>query len=84
MDVALLSVAIIALAAFVAAPLYRRGAPDEPLDDTGEPPGRTTAGEQALFGALDDLEVDRASGLLDAGSYAAEKAALKARLDAAD
>lgn len=77
MDVALFSVALIVLAAFVAAPLYRRDAP-------AEPQRAGTAREQALHGALDDLEVDRASGLLDAGSYAAEKAALQARLSAAD
>lgn len=72
MDVIVFAVILIGLAAFVASPLYKAAdAPDEP------PPSLDTgARREATDRAIEDLEVDRASGLVDEASYARERAAL--------
>jgi len=69
MDVVVFAVILVGLAAFVAAPLYRPepSGRDERPDDSGL---------QALAQALGDLELDRASGLVDQASYEQERAAL--------
>lgn len=69
MDVVVFAVILIGLAAFVAAPLYRPapGGRDEGPDD---------AGLQAVHRAIGDLELDRASGLVDQASYDRERAEL--------
>ncbi len=63
---------LLALTVFVAAPLYAdRGGGAEPraevLDDA----------QERLRTAVGELEVDRASGLLDEAAYRAERAALE-------
>jgi len=78
MDVLLFSVVVIGLAAFVAAPLYR-GSTQPPAP--GDP---AQARRAALERAVRDLEIDRASGLVDAESYAAERAVLDAQISAPD
>lgn len=69
MDVVVFAVILVGLAMFVAAPLYRPGrtAPHESRDD----PGR-----EATERALGDLELDRASGLVDQAAYERERATL--------
>jgi cytochrome c-type biogenesis protein CcmI len=76
MDVALLCLAILAAAAYVAAPLYRT--PPVP------PTERRDGDADASRTALEDLEVDRASGLIDDATYARERAALERRAGASD
>lgn len=68
MDVVALCVAIVGAAIYVAVPLYR-SAPEPPAADP-QVTGRSTA-------ALADLEVDRASGLIDDATYHRERAALE-------
>jgi cytochrome c-type biogenesis protein CcmH/NrfG len=76
MDVVLFALALLALAAFVAAPLYRSTASGERIGTSDTDP-RT----DALARALRDLEIDRESGLLDDISYAEERAVLERELD---
>jgi hypothetical protein len=77
MDVALFCLVLIGLAAFVAAPLYR----PRPASSSDDPARSVTeARRQALDGALSDLEIDRASGLLDEASYALERGPLEAEV----
>jgi hypothetical protein len=73
MDVVVLAVVLVALAAFVAAPLYRL---------SGSPPPRAEAAGhgEALTTALEDLEIDRVSGLYDDAEYADERRTLETRL----
>jgi cytochrome c-type biogenesis protein CcmI len=61
---------LLALTVFVAAPLYadRRELPESRAGDDASERLRTAVGE---------LEVDRASGLLDEAAYRAERAALE-------
>ena len=69
MDVLAFCIVLLVLAAFVAAPLYRpRPAPSAP--DTR---AVASAREEAVSRALDDLDVDRASGLVDEPTYALER-----------
>ncbi len=62
---------LLALTVFVAAPLYARRDGVETSPSTTEDPA-----QQRLDEALAELEVDRASGLLDEDGYRAERAAL--------
>ena len=73
MDVVLLCLAILAVAAYVAVPLYR--------GDTApaRQPRTASAGAEASRTALADLEVDLASGLIDDATYDHERAVLEAR-----
>jgi hypothetical protein len=73
MDVVVFAVVLIGLAAYVAAPLYRPAppGPDDRPDD---------AGREAAAVALGDLELDRASGLVDEASYERERADLDSKL----
>ena len=73
MDVLVLAVALIGLAAFVAAPLYSTR-PAREIGPTG------SSGADAVAEALEDLEVDRASGLYDRDEYAEELRTLQQRL----
>jgi cytochrome c-type biogenesis protein CcmI len=73
MDVVAFAVILVALAAFVAAPLYRQSAADAP-----EPPSADSRAEADLR-ALGDLEVDRESGLIDDADYAQERSAIEGR-----
>lgn len=74
MDVFVLALVLVGLAAFVAAPLYSRAGPSAPRPDAaGE------ASREAAVRDLNDLDVDRASGLLDETDYAQERAALDRR-----
>jgi hypothetical protein len=61
---------LLALTAFVAAPLYadRNEAPQ---------PNGVDDAQERLRTAVGELEVDRASGLLDEAAYRAERAALE-------
>jgi hypothetical protein len=74
MDVVVLALVLLGLTALVAAPLYRA---------SGRPPvlethaGGEGAGTEARQRALADLEVDRASGLIDDATYRAEHDALR-------
>ena len=78
MDVLVLAMVLVGLAAFVAAPLYStRAAPD-----IGP---QASSGADAVAAALEDLEVDRASGLYDGAEYSDELRTLRQRLpDGAD
>ena len=62
MDVLLFCLALVGLAVFVAAPLYGRSA-------AGPPAVRPPRDTDPLL----DLEVDRASGLIDPSTYEAER-----------
>jgi hypothetical protein len=73
MDVAVFAVVLVALAAFVSAPLYR-----PTLVRTGAP--TADPGADAALSALGELEVDRESGLVDQASYETERAALEGQL----
>jgi hypothetical protein len=73
MDVVIVAIVLVALTAFVAAPLY---APSAPKDVGGGDPS-VQARHQALVGALRELEVDHASGLLPDGDYEREREALE-------
>lgn len=74
MDVVVFAVILIALAAFVAAPLYGRGSL-QPTED----PSVSNARRDALLAALRELEVDKASGLLDSAEYETERSALESQ-----
>lgn len=78
MDVAVFSLVLLALTAFVAAPLYR--ATPKGRRDVGSAAARHT---RTLEDALGDLELDRASGLLEQASYEEERAALQDQIAAA-
>ncbi len=69
MDVAIFALILIGLAAFVATPLYR---PTRQETDVSPDNAR----QEAITRALRDLELDRASGLVDEASYQRERAAL--------
>lgn len=71
MDVAVFAIILLALAAFVATPLYRPR--HEPLNQSGHRDAR----DDSLARALADLEVDRESGLLDEKSYSRERSSLE-------
>lgn len=58
MDVVVFAVLLVGLAAFVAAPLYRQTSAVHDVEGID-------AAEEAAARALDDMEVDRASGLID-------------------
>lgn len=73
MDVILLALVLVGLAAFVAAPLYSTGA-TAALPQSRPPPDPTEA-------ALEDLEIDRASGLYDEAGYTEELRTLRERRD---
>jgi hypothetical protein len=74
MDVVVLALVLVGLAVFVAVPLYSRATPPAPrADAVGE------ARREAAVRDLNDLDVDRASGLLDETDYAQERAALDRR-----
>ena len=63
---------LLALTVFVAAPLYSdRSEADQPRAEAADQAG------QRLRTAARELEVDRASGLLDEAAYRAERAALE-------
>jgi hypothetical protein len=66
---------LLALTAFVAAPLYSRSSTTAEVPPDDDP----DAGRRATEHALRDLETDRASGLLDEAEYAEEKSALESR-----
>ena len=70
MDVVVLALVLLALTALVAAPLYRPSGPDAHAGGEG-------AATEARERALADLEVDRASGLIDDATYRAERGALR-------
>jgi cytochrome c-type biogenesis protein CcmI len=71
-DIAIFALLLVALAAFVASPLYKPASAAElPAPD---------ARREALESALRDLELDRASGLLDDASYEQERSALESQL----
>lgn len=73
MDVIVLAVVLVGLAAFVAAPLYSSSATARlPDSDRHVDPAEA---------ALEDLEVDRASGLYDEAQYAEELRTLRDRPD---
>jgi len=74
MDVVVLALVLVGLAVFVAAPLYSRATPSTPRADTAGEARRAAAVRD-----LNDLDVDRASGLLDETDYAQERAALDQR-----
>lgn len=76
MDALIFLVALCALAAFVAAPLYRR-AESTQADPTA---AELEARRDALTATLRELELDRASGLLDEADYRRERAHLEAEL----
>lgn len=89
MDALIFLVVCCALAAFVAAPLYRRTArtpAQAPTTDAARTAARkpTTdeleARREALTATLRELELDRASGLLDEADYERERAHLEAEL----
>ena len=65
---------LLALTAFVAAPLY---APRSARQDPGS---AADGASERLRQAIDELDVDRASGLLDEGAYRAERSALETRV----
>ena len=69
MDVVIFALVLVGLAGFVAAPLYRPTPAETP-----EP--RDDAGLEAIARAVRDLELDRASGLVDTAAYEHERAAL--------
>lgn len=75
MDVVVLAVVLVGLAAFVAAPLYRVSPPARQRIEAADP----ERGE-ALATALEDLDIDRVSGLYDDAEYADERRALETRL----
>jgi cytochrome c-type biogenesis protein CcmI len=72
MDVAVFAIILVALAAFVAAPLYRQPQGAEPTL-----PGETDSRAESVRAALRELEVDRASGLLTEAEYEEERSALE-------
>jgi hypothetical protein len=72
MDVLLFAIVLVALTAFVAAPLYGKVTTAPPSHDSA-PDSR----HEALIRALRDLEVDRASGLVPQDAYERERAALE-------
>jgi cytochrome c-type biogenesis protein CcmI len=65
---------LLALTAFVAAPLYARSSAPLPAPSPDAQQASRSNHEQALR----DLEIDRASGLVSEEEYAAERAALSA------
>jgi cytochrome c-type biogenesis protein CcmI len=69
MDVAVFALILFALAGFVAAPLYRP-APSEPTRE-GD------ARREQLEVALSELELDRATGLIDEAAYEQERRAIE-------
>lgn len=77
MDVVAFAVILVGLAAFVAAPLYRAG--ETPV--TARPQLDTAAHREAADRAIEDLEVDRASGLVDEDSYTRDRAAFDVGAD---
>jgi hypothetical protein len=72
MDVVIVAIVLVALTAFVAAPLYTPSAPNAAVGDPS-----IQARHEALVRALRELEVDHASGLLPDGDYERERAALE-------
>ena len=75
MDVILFCFVLLGLAAFVAAPLYRPASSHTIEAELGV---TAVAVNDAAAAALSDLEVDRASGLIDESTYATQRAALLA------
>jgi hypothetical protein len=73
MDVVAFAVVLIALTAFVAAPLYARSSRVEPSGHSAR-----IARRETLLSALRELEIDRASGLITDDAYERERAALEA------
>jgi cytochrome c-type biogenesis protein CcmH/NrfG len=71
MDVVLFCGAVLLLSAFVAAPLYRRNA------GPAAGPRAATGRREWVFRALRDLEIDRASGLIDEQVYEGERKVLE-------
>ena len=63
---------LLALTVFVAAPLYA-----ERDEGAGSRPEGIDDAQERLRTAVGELEVDRASGLLDEAAYRAERAALE-------
>lgn len=78
MDALIFAVALLALAAFVARPLYA-GSPSAPGSDA-----EAAARSDSLVQALDDLEVDRRTGLIDEAEYLRQRAELEAGSGPAD
>ncbi|MGH2759997.1 MAG: hypothetical protein ACRDKJ_10610 [Actinomycetota bacterium] len=72
MDVIVLAVVLVGLAAFVAAPLYSSRVSSQVGAGGG-------ADLPTMAAALEDLEVDRASGLYDESEYADELRTLQRR-----
>jgi cytochrome c-type biogenesis protein CcmI len=72
MDVIAFAIVLLALAAFVAAPLYSRVRPESQPGDAA-----ADAHRAAVTDALSDLAVDRASGLITEREYARERASLE-------
>ncbi len=74
MDVVVFCVVLLALAAFVARPLYERTNPSRATDHR-----EAVAERDVVVRALRDLEIDRASGAVDEATYEAERALLEDR-----
>jgi hypothetical protein len=70
MDAVVLSIVLVLLAAFVAAPLYRADRPPTAV--------RPKAPNGPREAALADLETDLGSGLIDRATYERERASLLA------
>jgi hypothetical protein len=74
MDVVIFCAVLVALAAFVARPLYEQTEPEGTADRR-----ELEAERDVIVRALSDLEIDHTSGAVDEATYRAERASLEGR-----
>ena len=73
MDALIFAAVLVALAVYVARPLYATSPHPQQVADT-----EADASRRAVSEALDDLDMDRATGLVDHEAYGRQRAELEA------